>query len=40
MAAAKTLTVCRRLLRQVRPYWPQVAGILLSSQPVLPSAQC
>jgi hypothetical protein len=43
MAAAKnsSLTVCRRLLRQVRPYWPHVAGIvLLSSQPVLPSAQC
>jgi hypothetical protein len=43
MAAAKisSLTLCRRLLRQVRPYWPDIAGIvLLSSQPVLPSSEC
>jgi hypothetical protein len=43
MAATKnpSLTFCRRLLRQVRPYWPHVAGIvLLSSQPGLPSSEC
>ena len=43
MAAAKnsSLTLCQRLLRQVRPYWPHVAGIvLLSSQPVQPSSEC